>query len=102
MTDYVDLTLDWLDGILPSIFIFTNEQIRDLKNENSLKRKIITVTLYIVKALYMISSLYTLYHIKYVKKENYFVVKIGTKIITTSISLILIIGTIFKLFKKLL
>lgn len=101
MADYLDIVLDWLDGLLPGLVVFANDQIIDLKDKNSLKIKIIRLSLNIIKGLYLISSLYTLYYIKYVKKENFFMVRIGTKIITTSISLLLILGTIMKLFKTL-
>ena len=101
MADYLDLILDWLDGLLPGLVIFTNEQIKDLKEDESTKKRVITLTINIIKGFYLVSSLYTLYYIKYVKKEDYFIVKIGTKIITTTISLILLLGTILKLFKKL-
>ena len=101
MIDYLDIVLDWLDGLLPGLVIFAKDHAEDLKDSNSTKRKVITLTLNIIKGIYLLSSLYTLYYIKFVKREDFFMVKIGTKIITTSISLLLILGTIMKLFKTL-
>ena len=72
MADYLDIVLDWLDGLLPGLVVFANDQIIDLKDKNSLKIKIIRLSLNIIKGLYLISSLYTLYYIKYVKKEKFF------------------------------
>ena len=39
MADYLDIVLDWLDGLLPGIVVFAKDHVNDLKDSNSTKRE---------------------------------------------------------------
>mgnify|MGYP001311156007 CR=1 FL=1 len=92
----------WLDDILPSVISFLGNQIKDLKKKESRKRRIIILTLKILRAFYLIYSVFTLFKIKFIEKEDYVLSNVTSKMILRGISLILILITIFKLFKKVL
>ena len=92
----------WLDDIVPTIISFLSNQIKDFKKEESRKRRIVVLVFKILRAFYLIYSLYILYKIKFMKKEDYVLSKVSSKMILRGISLILIIVTIVKLFKKVL
>lgn len=92
----------WLDDIVPTIISFLSNQIKDFKKEKSRKRRIVVLVFKILRALYLIYSLYTLYKIKFMQKEDYVLSKVSSKMILRGISLILILITIVKLFKKVL
>lgn len=96
MTDKLDTILDWLDGLLPSFVLFSNELFFDLKKEKTIIGRIIKLTILVIKALFAISSIYKLYYIKVVQKQYFFKVDINTKITTTIISLVLLIIPIIK------
>jgi hypothetical protein len=98
MADYSS----WLDDIVPTIISFLSNQIKDFKKEDSRKRRIVVLIFKLLRAFYLIYSLYTLFKIKFIQKEDYVLSKVTNKMILRCISLILISVTIVKIFKKVL
>lgn len=100
MSNTIDLILDWMDGILPGLVIFVKDNVRDIKDKNNKKRKVLTITFNIVKVLYLLVSIYTLYHIYFVEKKLYFQVDIRVKLVTTIISIFLLLRPTYYLIKN--
>lgn len=97
----IDIILDWLDGILPGIVSYVRNTTNTLQNKNSRAYKITRLIYLLIQIIYLLISLYTLYYIYFVQKQEYFMVDIKIKAITTFISLVLLISPTISISKSL-
>tara|TARA_B100000902_G_C26527576_1_gene536296 strand:- start:188 stop:523 length:336 start_codon:yes stop_codon:yes gene_type:complete len=101
MEDTIDVVLDWLDGILPPTVLLFKDVSRDMRDEDSRLRKIINFCVLIIKTIFVLVSLYTVYHVKVVQGRKYFEVDIRVKAITSIFNLIVILYSLYILSKEL-